>query len=98
MREEEAGMTDRAELVEAALAAYREGLALLDADDRVIFLNRTVESITGNSSARLLGMHLPGPLEAVTQGPVCEPDDKIRPCVSGAVVHAQHLRGQDLPL
>ena len=91
-------MADRAELVEAALEVYREGLALLDKGDRVIFWNRAAEAITGYSGAHVLGRELPASLEALARGPVCEPDDTNRPRTRGAMVHAQHQRGHDLPV
>jgi GGDEF domain-containing protein len=91
-------MADRAELVEAALEVYREGLALLDSDERVIFWNRAAEAITGYGGVQVLGRQIPGPLVALIIGPVCEPDDKARSLARGAMVHAQHLRGHDLPV
>ena len=91
-------MVDRAELVEAALEAYREGLALLDGEDRVIFWNRAAEGITGYASAQVLGRQIPGPLGALTLSPVWEADSRIAPNARGAVVHAQHLVGDDLPV
>jgi len=89
-------MADRAELVEAALEVYREGLALLDRGDRVIFWNRAAEAITGYSGAHVLGREMPASLEALARSPVCEPDAKYRG--RGALVHAQHQRGHDLPV
>jgi diguanylate cyclase (GGDEF)-like protein len=91
----EAGMADRAELVEAALEVYREGLALLDSEDRVVFWNRVAETITGYSGAQVLGRPMPGPLEGLTTCPISEPDAGLQ--TPGTVVHAQHQRGYDLP-
>jgi GGDEF domain-containing protein len=89
-------MADRAELVEAALEVYREGLAVLDEEERVVFWNRAAETITGYPVARVLGKMLPGPLEALSQCPVADAD--VRFAHRGPLVHAQHLRGFDLPL
>ncbi len=91
-------MPDRAELVEAALEVYREGLALLDGEDRVIFGNRAAETMTGYPGAQVLGRQVPGPLEALTNCPVWEADRRNPTPGRGAVVHAQHLRGHDLPV
>lgn len=91
-------MADRAELLEAALEVYREGLAVLDPEDRVIFWNRAAEAITGYSIAQILGKPIPGPIEALSQCSLREPDDKSRFIICGPVVHAQHLLGHDLPL
>src|SRR5579863_1247354 len=91
-------MADRAELVEAALEVYREGLALLDCGDRVIFWNRAAETITGYPCAQVLGRQIPSPLEPLASCPVSESDDKNYASARGAVVHAQHMRGHDLPV
>jgi diguanylate cyclase (GGDEF)-like protein/PAS domain S-box-containing protein len=93
----EAGMADREELVEAALEVYREGLALLDNEDRVVFWNRVAETITGYSGAQVLGRAIPGPLEGLTTCPISETSALNGLPAGGTVVHAQHQRGHDLP-
>ncbi len=98
MKVVEAGMAERAEMVEAALEVYREGLALLDCEDRVIFWNRAAESMTGYPSAQVLGRHIPGALEGLTSCPTSDVDGRNASEVRGSVVHAQHLRGHDLPM
>jgi diguanylate cyclase (GGDEF)-like protein/PAS domain S-box-containing protein len=92
-------MTDRAVLVEAALDAYAEGLALLDLEARVVFWNRAAEIMTGYSGADLLGRRIPDGLEPLT---VCrdyetnpEPRNGPRPGC-GSLVHAQHKLGHDV--
>lgn len=40
-------MSDRGALMEAALEGHPEGIALLDAEGRVLFWNRSAEGITG---------------------------------------------------
>jgi diguanylate cyclase (GGDEF)-like protein len=82
--------------LEAALEVYREGLAVLDGEERVVFWNRAAETITGYPVARVLGRQIPAPLEALAQCPVGDPDARFTVC--GPAVHAQHLRGFDLPL
>ncbi len=62
----EAAMADRAELVEAALDVYPEGLALLDEAGRVIFWNHAAEIITGHPGANIIGRELPQALEPLT--------------------------------
>ncbi|KAA6458684.1 diguanylate cyclase [Acidobacteria bacterium AB60] len=91
-------MAERAELLEAALEVYREGLAILDESGRVIFWNRAAESITGFSGAQVLGRLIPGGLDALTSCPLGDADDRCRPAVPGALVHAQHQCGRDLPV
>jgi len=93
-------MTDRAELVEAALDVYPEGLALLACDERVVFWNRAAELMTGYSGAELVGRRLPEALEPLTLGRDCdvhaEPRNGPQPG-RGSLVHAQHKTGRDLP-
>lgn len=93
-------MTDRAELVEAALDVYPEGLALLDCDERVVFWNRAAEGMTGYSGAELVGRRLPEALEPLALGRDCdvhtEPRNGPQPG-RGSLVHAQHKMGRDVP-
>lgn len=96
-------MADRAELVEAVLEVYPEGVALLDQEERVVCWNRAAELITGYSGATVLGRALPQALEPLMGGSVFEPLNPLTSTGSGSVsgrgslVHAQHQRGHDLP-
>jgi diguanylate cyclase (GGDEF)-like protein/PAS domain S-box-containing protein len=92
-------MTDRSELVEAALDVYPEGLALLDVEERVVFWNRAAEMMTGYSAADLLGRRIPEVLEPLT---LCR-DYEMHPGPHngpqpgrGSLVHAPHKRGHDV--
>ena len=58
-------MTDRTELLEAALDSRPEGIALLGADGAVVFWNRSAEAITGYASIELLSRPIPDPLESL---------------------------------
>jgi diguanylate cyclase (GGDEF)-like protein len=96
-------MADRAELVEAALDVYPEGLALLDETERVIFWNHAAEILTGHPNASMIGRPLPEGLEPITScalfersEPGCEP--RRGPLLGrGTLVHAQHKQGRDIP-
>ena len=90
-------MAERAELVEAALEVYRDGLALLDIEGRVVFWNRAAEVMTGYSGAQVLGRQIPGALEGLVSCPIWEADQGSGSPARGMLVHAQHLRGHDLP-
>jgi len=93
-------MADRAELVEAALEVYPEGLALLDDNERVVFWNRAAELITGFPSAEVIGQHLPEALEPLGGGRGFEiyPAGRNGPQPGReSLVHAQHKLGRDLP-
>lgn len=92
-------MSDRYELVEAALDASEEGIALFDLEQRVSFWNRMAESITGYAGQDLLGRLIPGALEPLAS---CRCDEapglSVRPLpLRGTLVHARHRQGHDLP-
>lgn len=87
-------MIDRAELVEAALEVYPEGLALLDREDRVILWNRAAELLTGHAGAQMVGRLLPGSLEALLCGRIGDGETED----DGPLLHLQHLRGHDVPV
>jgi diguanylate cyclase (GGDEF)-like protein len=88
-------MADRAELVEAALDVYTEGLALLDEAGRVVFWNHTAEILTGHPGANIVGRELPQALEPLTS---CSAFERSEPRQGlGTLVHAQHKWGHNLP-
>jgi diguanylate cyclase (GGDEF)-like protein/PAS domain S-box-containing protein len=89
-------MTDRSELVEAALDVYPEGLALLDLEGRVVLWNRAAETITGYTGADILGRPVPEALEPLA---LCR-DYEVHlqsQLGRGSLVHAQHKLGHDVP-
>ncbi|UWZ81956.1 sensor domain-containing diguanylate cyclase [Occallatibacter riparius] len=96
-------MADRAELVEAALEVYPEGLALLDEADRVVFWNHAAEIITGHPNAGIIGRELPQGLEPLTACGLFERSELLMAPASspllarGTLVHAQHKQGHDIP-
>lgn len=94
-------MADRAELAEAALDVYPEGLALLDNAGRVFYWNRAAEMLTGHAGATLVGRELPQGLEALICCGFFEPMQPLwanaPPERRGTLVHARHQRGHDLP-
>ena len=93
-------MADRAELVEAALDVYPEGLALLDPEERVVFWNRAAELMTGYPAAEVVGRRVPDALEALAVGRDVEmhPQPRSGPQPGrGSLVHAQHKTGSDIP-
>jgi diguanylate cyclase (GGDEF)-like protein/PAS domain S-box-containing protein len=92
-------MADRAELVEAALDVYPEGLALLDETGRVMFWNHAAEIITGHPNASIIGRELPQALEPLTSCGVFERSQpRHGPLLGrGMLVHAQHKQGHDIP-
>ena len=93
-------MTDRTELVEAALESYPEGIALFDLDGQVVFWNQAAEMLTGFCGGDVVGRSIPGALEALT---ICRDYEMDAAAANGprpgrgSLVHAQHKRGHDVP-
>jgi diguanylate cyclase (GGDEF)-like protein/PAS domain S-box-containing protein len=93
-------MTDRTELVEAALESYPEGIALFDLEDHVAFWNRAAEILTGYSAADVVGRSIPAALEPLT---ICRDYEMDATPANGprlgrgSLVHAQHKSGRDIP-
>jgi diguanylate cyclase (GGDEF)-like protein/PAS domain S-box-containing protein len=93
-------MTDRMELMEAALESYPEGIALFDHEDHVAFWNRTSELLTGYSTGDVVGRAIPSALAPLVNCRDYEMDATPAngPRLGrGSVVHAQHKRGHDVP-
>ena len=91
-------MAERAEMLEAALKVYPDGLALLDLEDRVVFWNRAAELITGYPGVNLVGRKLPPPLEGLATAAAYDSDPSTGVQLGrGALVHAKHQRGHDVP-
>jgi diguanylate cyclase (GGDEF)-like protein/PAS domain S-box-containing protein len=94
-------MADRAELIEAALDSFPEGIALLSGEGQVTFWNRAAEAITGYASADLLSRQAPEPLEPLLLASARL--ENIEPDVGGqlghrTLVHALHKLGHDVPV
>jgi diguanylate cyclase (GGDEF)-like protein/PAS domain S-box-containing protein len=92
-------MADRAEMLEAALDVYPEGLALLDSVGRVVYWNYAAQTITGYSSANVVGRELPQALEPLMScGAFERTEARNGPQLGrGSLIHAQHQRGHDVP-
>ncbi len=93
-------MSDRTELVEAALESYPEGIAVFDLQDHVALWNRVAELLTGYSAAEIVGRPIPAALEPLT---VCRDYEMDATPANGprlgggSLVHAQHKMGHDIP-
>jgi diguanylate cyclase (GGDEF)-like protein len=87
-------MTNRTELLEAALDSRPDGIVLLGAEGEVMFWSRAAEAITGYSGVDLLMRPVPGALESLLNaGP--QPGSPAEPGC-GALIHARHKLGQDV--
>ncbi|MGA2886695.1 MAG: diguanylate cyclase [Terracidiphilus sp.] len=91
-------MSDRTELLEAALDSLPEGVALLSAEGLVLFWNRAAEAITGYAGMDMLARPAPEALELLLTGSRPAAQD---PCAEseaghGAIVHVDHKLGHDV--
>lgn len=94
-------MTDRTELLEAALDNLPDGMALVDAEGEVIFWNQAAQSITGYAPFDLLALPLPEVLKPLlfeehrngVSGPSVAPPEGRR-----ALVRARHKLGHSVPV
>lgn len=89
-------MIELVELMKAALDNRPCGIALLGADDRIVFWNRAAEAITGYTGVEVLSQPVPAPLEALLLN--SDPSKKRQTAVAalvarGALVEAQHKLG-----
>lgn len=92
-------MTDRTELLEAALDSLPEGIALLGDQGEVMFWNRAAEAISGYASVELLTRPIPVGLEELlldgTRYGNLQQDLKPQ-ARQGSVVHARHKLGHNM--
>jgi PAS domain S-box-containing protein/diguanylate cyclase (GGDEF)-like protein len=91
-------MTDRTELLEAALDSIPEGIALLGAEGEAMFWNRAAEAITGYASMDLLSRPIPAALEPLLiqahQGDL-QPDSGPQ-TGRNALVQTRHKLGHEI--
>jgi diguanylate cyclase (GGDEF)-like protein/PAS domain S-box-containing protein len=93
-------MTDRTDLLEAALDSLPAGIALLGEEGEVVFWNRAAEFITGHAGPELVGRAVPETLKPLLDGsamtggqePYSGPQQG-----RGCLVHTLHKLGHDVP-
>jgi len=94
-------MTDRTDLLEAALDSFPEGVALADLEGSVMFWNGAAEAITGHAAPGLLGRRIREALETLIVGGArqwtAQTDEEAIPG-RGSLVHVHHRLGHDLPV
>ncbi|MGA7110450.1 MAG: diguanylate cyclase [Terracidiphilus sp.] len=94
-------MTDRSELMEAALESFPEGLALLREEGTVDFWNRTAERITGFPSMEMVTRAVPWALDTLFDGDAVEEvqERQGRPkSERGSLIHVEDRFGRELSL
>lgn len=94
---EKAEMSDRVELLEAALNALPDGMALLGEEGVLRFWNHAAEEITGYAAMDLLGRPVPEPLAPLVLGSDAASDAQSAHPGRGALVQARHRLGHEIP-
>jgi len=92
-------MTDRAELMEAALDTRPDGIALLGIDNEIVFWNRAAEAITGYPGAELLSRPVPSTLDSLLLDSELQGDlapGSGPPKNHGSIVLARHKLGHSV--
>jgi diguanylate cyclase (GGDEF)-like protein/PAS domain S-box-containing protein len=93
-------MSDRIELLEAALDMLPEGVALVGMEGRVAFWSAAAEAITGHARANILGRHVSDALDTLIVGGArqwtAQTDAGVQPG-RGSLVHVRHRMGHDFP-
>jgi diguanylate cyclase (GGDEF)-like protein/PAS domain S-box-containing protein len=97
-------MTDRAELLEATLESFPEGVALLGENCQVVFWNLAAQAITGFAAMDVVGRPVPESLQPLLQCAGCTSSSESRGCNEhgraaghGFLVHTQHKLGHPVP-
>jgi diguanylate cyclase (GGDEF)-like protein/PAS domain S-box-containing protein len=93
-------MTDRMELLEAALDILPDGIAVAGLEGQVAFWNTAAEALTGHTRASLLGRSVSDALDMVIAGGARQwtVQTDTGPSTSrGSLVHVRHQLGHDLP-
>jgi diguanylate cyclase (GGDEF)-like protein/PAS domain S-box-containing protein len=94
-------MTDRTELLEAALDSFPAGIALLGKEGEVVFWNRAAEAITGHAGLDLVGRDVPETLKPLLEGAALTGDPELDSDPQpgrGCLVHARHKLGHEVPV
>src|SRR5271156_2629738 len=96
-------MMDRAELLEATLESFPEGVGLLGEECQVVFWNQAAQAITGYAAMDVLGRPVPEALQLLLKCAGCTTNPEARACDAhghagghGFLVHAQHKLGHEI--
>lgn len=92
-------MTDRAELLEAALDSRPDGIALLGLAGEVVFWNRAAAAITGYAGLEILDRPIPASLDSLLYDSALLGDLPLGtalPANHGTLVHVRHKLGHIL--
>jgi PAS domain S-box-containing protein/diguanylate cyclase (GGDEF)-like protein len=93
-------MSDRTELLEAALESLPHGVAVADAEGDLALWNRAAEELTGYSGADLVGRPVRFALETLLAGGTVQWTSQTGAETMpgrGSLVHVQHRQGHEIP-
>jgi PAS domain S-box-containing protein len=90
-------MTDRTELLEAALDSWPDGIALVDGEGLVVLWNQAAEAITGYAAMEVLAHPAPEALKPLLRAGA-RPDglESGGTAVGGALVQLHHRLGHEV--
>lgn len=93
-------MTDRTELMDAALDALPDGLAVFGAEGEVVLWNHAAAAITGYAGMELLARPVPRVLESllVEKPPLIDLSRAALRRDAGALVRVRHKLGHEVPV
>jgi PAS domain S-box-containing protein len=95
----EASMTDRIELLEAALDSLPDGVGLFGGEDEIMLWNQAAQGITGYTAVELLGRPIPEGLEPLlANGSSMEQPPGTLPESHRSVARARHKLGHSVPV
>jgi PAS domain S-box-containing protein len=98
---ERASVADRVELLESALDALAEGVALADMDGRVAFWNSTAENIAGWKGGEVIGRGVRQVLDSLVVGGASHwirRTDAAAKGEHGSAIHMRHKLGHEFPI
>ena len=94
-------MTDRTELLEAALDSLPDGIALFGGEGEVMFWNQAAQGITGYAAMEVVTQPIPEGLEPLSLERNRSEEsraDAEQPEGRGALVHTRHKLGHGVPV
>ncbi len=100
-RRGEASITDRTELLEAALDSLPDGIAVFGAEGGVIYWNQAAQGVTGYTAIELLAQPIPEGLKPLLAERIQNEDfraDTEKPESRRALVHTRHKLGHLVPV
>jgi len=94
----ETSVTDRVQLLEAALDSRSDGIAVLGGQGALVFWNRAAEAMTGYQGGELLSRPLPPPLEPLAPGHALDSNPASDPAspARAVVVEVRHKLGHSV--